>query len=84
MSNRQTAPAFLLVAAGASRLADPARRDALVAAATAAASSDRGMAVMLMNALRHSIRKSASTTMTSAVIVDSTARSFSTAFSSAW
>ena len=33
---RPTAPPFLLVAAGASRLADPGRRDALVAAATAA------------------------------------------------
>jgi diacylglycerol kinase (ATP) len=36
MSARPTAPPFLLVAAGASHLADPRRRDALVAAATAA------------------------------------------------
>jgi diacylglycerol kinase family enzyme len=36
MSARPTAPPFLLVAAGASHLADAGRRDALVAAATAA------------------------------------------------
>jgi diacylglycerol kinase (ATP) len=36
MSAHPTAPPFLLVAAGASHLADPGRRDALVAAATAA------------------------------------------------
>jgi len=36
MSARPTAPPFLLVAEGASHLADPGRRDALVAAATAA------------------------------------------------
>ncbi len=36
MSARPTAPPFLLVAAGASHLVNPGRRDALVAAATAA------------------------------------------------
>ena len=42
MSARATAPAFLLVAEGASRLADPSRRTALVAAAAGAIEARTG------------------------------------------
>jgi diacylglycerol kinase family enzyme len=44
MPDAAAAPPFLLVARGASRLADPARRDALVASATAAIAARTGAA----------------------------------------